>query len=209
MIARNKLHSGIPEISTMPNKELKTYCPASRQEWRQWLADNHRSEQSVWLVYYKKNSHKPTVTYQEAVEEALCFGWIDSTKKTMDEERFMQLFSRRKAASVWSRINKEKIRRLMDEGLMTGAGLESIEKAKKNGSWTILDDVEDLKVPEDLEEAFNNVKGTMDFFLSLSRSDRKAILQWLVLARKVETRQRRISEIVELAAQKLKPKQFR
>jgi len=199
----------MPEINTMPNKELKTYCPASRQEWRQWLADNHRLEQSVWLVYYKKNSHKPTVTYQEAVEEALCFGWIDSTKKTMDEERFMQLFSRRKPASVWSRINKEKIRRLMDEGLMTGAGLESIEKAKKNGSWTILDDVEDLKVPEDLEEAFNNVKGTMDFFLSLSRSDRKAILQWLVLARKVETRQRRISEIVELAAQKLKPKQFR
>ncbi len=193
----------------MPNKELKTYCPASRQEWRQWLADNHRSEQSVWLVYYKKNSHKPTVTYQEAVEEALCFGWIDSTKKTMDEERFMQLFSRRKPASGWSRINKEKIRRLTDEGLMTGAGLESIEKAKKNGSWTILDDVEDLKVPEDLEEAFNNAKGAMDFFLSLSRSDRKAILQWLVLARKVETRQRRISEIVELAAQKLKPKQFR
>lgn len=193
----------------MHHNELKTYCPASRQEWRQWLADNHRSKQSVWLVYYRKKSDKPTVAYQEAVEEALCFGWIDSTKKTIDEERFMQLFSRRKPTSIWSRINKDSVKRLIDQGLMTEAGLASVEKAKKNGYWKILDDVEDLKVPGDLEEALNNIKGAMEFFLGLSRSDRKAILVWLVLARKTETRQRRISEIVELAGQKLKPKQFR
>lgn len=193
----------------MQQAEIETFCPASRQEWRQWLAQNHRSKGAVWLVYYKKKAGIPTIIYSDAVDEALCFGWIDSTKKSLDDETFMQFFCKRKPASVWSKINKGKVQRLMDEGLMAEAGYASIERAKQAGSWTILDDVEELKIPLDLEESFNTRPGAKDFFLSLSKSARKAILQWLVLAKRPETRQNRISEIAELASQGLKPKQFR
>lgn len=151
----------------------------------------------------------PTLSWSEAVDEALCFGWIDSTRKTIDEEKFIQFFSKRKPNSVWSKINKEKVQRLIDERLMTPAGYESIERAKQNGSWAILDDVEELIIPNDLEKEFKTKLGSKDFFLSLSKSVRKSILQWLTLAKQQETRQKRMSEIAELASQKLKPKQFR
>jgi uncharacterized protein YdeI (YjbR/CyaY-like superfamily) len=120
----------------------------------------------------------------------------------------MQFFSKRKPKSVWSKVNKEKIKRLMDTDLIAQAGLDSIEKAKQNGSWTILDEVEELIIPNDLEKAFESLLGSKDFFLSISKSVRKALLQWLVLAKLPETRQKRISEIAERASQKLKPKQF-
>jgi uncharacterized protein YdeI (YjbR/CyaY-like superfamily) len=104
-------------------KEIETFYPKGRQEWREWLQINHDKKQSVWLIYYKKKSKIPTVTYSEAVDEALCFGWIDSKSKPLDNEKFMQFFSKRKANSDWSRVNKEKIERLTSEGLMTKAGL--------------------------------------------------------------------------------------
>lgn len=192
----------------MQQKDINTFCPASQQDWRQWLKENHNSEQSVWLVYYKKKSNVPTVTYNDAVDEALCFGWIDSTRKSLDHETFMQFFCKRKPNSVWSKINKGKVLRLIDNGLMTKAGFDSIETAKQNGSWIILDDVEELKIPEDLATEFTGNPGSEDYFLSLSRSVRKGILQWLVLAKRPETRQKRVAEIAELAARKLKPKQF-
>ncbi|MCW3123706.1 MAG: hypothetical protein JWQ38_3198 [Flavipsychrobacter sp.] len=188
--------------------EIETFCPAGRKEWRRWLKQNHKSKPSVWLICYKMSAGVPTISWSEAVEEALCFGWIDSVRKTLDEERFIQFFSKRKAKSTWSKVNKEKIRQLIDKGLMVQAGYDSIEIAKQNGSWTILDEVEELKMPDDLEKELNTRPGAMDFFLSLSRSVRKAMLQWLVLAKQQETRQRRINEIAERAAQKLKPKQF-
>lgn len=192
----------------MQTTAIETFSPTSRENWREWLAENHRSKQSIWLVYYKIQANIPTVSYNDAVDEALCFGWIDSTRKSLGDDTFMQFFSKRKPNSVWSKINKGKIQRLIDEGLMTEAGFESIEKAKQNGSWSILDEVEELIIPEDLENEFNTKAGSKDFFLSLSKSVRKAILQWLVLAKQAETRQRRIAEIAELASQKLKPKQF-
>ena len=92
----------------MQEKEIPTFCPASSQEWRQWLEENHRSAESIWLVYYKKKADKPTITWSEAVDQALCFGWIDSTAKPIDEEKYMQFFSKRKPNSVWSKINKKK-----------------------------------------------------------------------------------------------------
>jgi uncharacterized protein YdeI (YjbR/CyaY-like superfamily) len=193
----------------MQKKELETFCPASQQEWRQWLKKNHKSKRSVWLVYYKKSSNTPTITYNEAVDEALCFGWIDSTKKSLDEERSMQFFCPRKPNSVWSKINKAKVLRLIEEGRMTNAGLECIEAAKANGSWVILDEVEELIIPKDLSKEFKIHPGSKEYFLTLSKSVKKMILQWLVLAKRPETRQNRIKEIAELAAQKLKPKQFR
>ena len=189
-------------------KEIETFYPKDRQEWREWLQRNHDKKQSVWLIYYKKKSKIPTVTYSEAVDEALCFGWIDSKAKPLDEEKFMQFFSRRKEKSVWSKVNKEKIERLTKEGLMTKAGYEIIETAKQNGSWTILDEAEALIIPDDLEKEFQKRNNAKEYFLSLSRSDKRNILQWLVLAKRQETREKRINEIVELAGKNQKPKQF-
>ena len=189
-------------------KEIEKFYPKSRQEWREWLQDNHDKKQSVWLIYYKKKSNIPTVIYSEAVDEALCFGWIDSKSKPIDEHKFMQFFSRRKPNSVWSRVNKEKIERLTNEGLMTKAGYEIIEIAKQNGSWTILDEAEALIIPDDLDKELQKRKNAKEYFLSLSRSDKRNILQWLVLAKRQETRDKRIAEIVELADKNQKPKQF-
>ena len=193
----------------MPEKKIETYCPQSRKDWRQWLEKNHQSKQSVWLVCYTKKSNVPTITWSDAVDEALCFGWIDSTRKTIDESSFMQFFSKRKPNSNWSKINKEKVRQLIDGGQMTEAGYKSIETAKQNGSWIILDEVEELIIPDDLEIAFEKHKGSKEYFLSLSKSIKKIILSWIALAKLRETRQKRIDEIAESAAQNLKPRHLR
>ncbi|WP_159475071.1 YdeI family protein [Dyadobacter sp. 3J3] len=193
----------------MSKEIIDTFYPQSRQEWRKWLLDNHDKKQSIWLIYYKKKSNIPTIIYSEAVDEALCFGWIDSKSKPLDDERFMQFFCKRKANSVWSKINKEKIERLTKEGLMTKAGFETVEKAKQNGSWTVLDEAEALIISKDLEKEFEKRPNAKTYFLGLSRSDKRNILQWLTLAKRKETREKRIIEIVELAQQNLKPKQFR
>lgn len=191
------------------NKDTETFYPKNRQEWREWLQTNHNSQQSVWLIYYKKKSNRPTLTYSEAVEEALCFGWIDSKAKSVDEDTFMQFFSRRKVNSVRSKVNKEKVERLIDENRMTPAGYYIVDSAKENGSWTILDEAEALKIPKDLEDELQKRLHAKTYFCSLSRTDKRNILQWLTLAKRQETRQKRITEIVELADIDLKPKQFR
>lgn len=190
------------------DNQLDTFYPKNRQEWRDWLHENHNKKQSVWLIYYKKKSNKPTVIYSEAVEEALCFGWIDSRAKPIDEVRFMQFFCKRKPKSVWSKVNKEKIERLTQAGLMAKAGFESIEIAKQNGYWSILDDVEALIIPADLEVELDKLPIAKTNFLNFSRTDKRNILQWIRLAKKDETRINRINEIVTFALQNLKPKQF-
>lgn len=192
----------------MHKHEVETFCPANRMEWRQWLVANHISSQSVWLVLHKMKSNIPTISWSEAVDEALCFGWVDSKRKSIDTEKFIQFFCKRKPSSTWSKINKEKVINLMDQGLMVSAGLACIETAKQNGSWNILDDVEAYKIPEDLEMAFQSYEGAAAFFSGLSKSVRKAILQWLVLAKQPQTRLKRITEISESASKRMKPKQF-
>ncbi len=189
-------------------KEIETFYAKNRQEWREWLQGNHDKKQSIWLICYKKKSNIPTVTYGEAVDEALCFGWIDSKAKPLDDEKYMQFFCKRKVNSVWSKINKEKIERLVNEGRMTEKGFETIERAKQNGSWTILDEAEANIIPDDLEKAFQGRPNAKQYFSGLSRSDKRNILQWLVLAKRKETREKRINEIAELADKKQKPKQF-
>ena len=193
----------------MLEEDRETFYPTSRLEWRQWLTEHHSSKQSVWLIQYKKKSKVATISWSEAVEEALCFGWVDSKRIPVDEEKFMQFFCRRKAKSTWSKINKDKVQQLINSGMMTPAGLESIAIAKRNGSWTILDDVEELRIPSDLDEAFASLAGSKEYFMSLSKSVKKMLLQWVVLAKRPDTRQQRINEIAEFASQKLKPKQFR
>lgn len=192
----------------MTEQYTESFCPSSRKQWRAWLLKNHVKKQFVWLICYKKKSNKPTLPWSELVDEALCFGWIDSVRKTVDKDQFKQFFSKRKNNGTWSKINKEKIKQLIDAGLMNKAGHECIEAAKQNGSWTLLDQVETLKIPKELAKEFKSNPGSKDYFLSLSKSVRKAMLQWIALAKREETKQKRISEIATLAAKKLKPKQF-
>lgn len=192
----------------MPKKEVETYCPASKAEWRAWLEMNHRSTQSVWLVYFRASTKIPSLTWSEAVDEALCFGWIDSTKKTIDEERYMQYFTKRKPSSTWSKVNKDKVAQLIQNDLMTKAGFDSIETSKQNGNWSLMDDVEKLIVPEDLKIALDAQEGAMAFYQSQTKSIKKGLLHWVVVAKRAETREKRISEIVESAARGMKPDRF-
>lgn len=190
----------------MQKTEVEIFYPASPTDWRKWLEKNHLSKQAVWLVFFSKSSNKKTISWSEAVDVALCFGWIDSKKIKIDEITSHQFFSKRKPKSTWSKINKEKVQKLIKGGHMTGAGLKSIEIAKQNGSWALLDEVEALIIPEDLDAEFQTKPNSKAYFLSLSKSARKSILQWVVLAKRPETRQNRITEIVELAAQGKKPR---
>lgn len=189
-------------------QEAEVFYPKSASEWRKWLEQHHISRSSVWVVFYSKASQKPSLSWSEAVDIALCYGWIDSKKIKIDHETSHQFFSKRKAKSTWSKINKDKILKLIESGLMAKAGLDSIEIAKQNGSWTILDQVEELIVPQDFEDALDAKPGAKEFYESLSKSVRKMMLAWLVFAKRPETRQSRIDEIAELASKRQKPKQF-
>ena len=157
----------------------------------------------------RKKSSNFNLNWSDSVDEALCFGWIDSTKRSIDNEKYIQYFSKRKANSTWSKINKDKVDYLTSENLMQEAGHKTIEIAKKNGSWLILDEVEALVIPEDLKKEFNERVGSLEYYESLSKSAKKILLAWVVLAKRAETRQKRIIEIAENASRKLKPKQFR
>lgn len=190
----------------MQNNEIEIFYPKSQTAWRKWLEKNYLSKQAVWLVFYNKNSELKSITWSEAVDVALCFGWIDSKKIKIDKETSHQFFSKRKPKSTWSKINKNKVDKLIEQGLMTKAGFESIETAKENGSWTILDEVEELIIPADLEAKFIDKPNLKDYFLSLSKSAKKLLLTQLLFAKTTQTRQKRIAEIIEQAEQKLKPK---
>lgn len=190
----------------MHKKEIPIFYPECLADWRTWLETNHQAEEAVWLVFYRKSSGKATLTWSEAVDVALCFGWIDSKKVKAGDGSSHQFFSSRKPKSTWSKINKAKVDVLIKNGLMAEAGYRSIEVAKQNGSWTMLDGVEELMVPEDLAEKLNTNPDAYDFFQSSSKSVKKAILQWIVLARRPETRQKRINEFVEFALRKQKPR---
>lgn len=190
------------------SKEPEIFYPKSINAWRKWLEKKHLSKTCVWLVFYNKASAKKSISWADAVDVALCYGWIDSKKIKIDDETSHQFFSKRKAKSTWSKINKGKILKLIDDGLMAKAGLDAIAVAKQNGSWTILDEVEELTIPKDLEQALKKNPGAKQFFTNLSKSTRKAMLQWIVLAKRPETRKARIDEIAELASKKMKPKQF-
>lgn len=188
---------------------VEEYCPKDNEDWRKWLELNHKKKDAVWLILYRKKSSKYNLSWSESVDQALCFGWIDSTKKTIDDDCYKQYFTKRKAKSNWSKVNKNKVKNLIDQGLMQEEGYKSIEIAKENGSWTILDRVEELVIPEDLKEEFANHEGSIKYFQSLSKSSMKILLYWVVSAKRKETRRKRILEIAENASKNLKPKQFR
>lgn len=193
----------------MESDAVERIEPADAAEWRVWLEANHASAAAVWLVYRKKGSGQRALSWSEAVDEALCFGWIDSKVQPIDDLRYEQWFTVRKPTSVWSKINKEKIDRLLAERRIAPAGLAVIEAAKANGSWSILDDAENLVLPDDLAAALAERPGAADGYDAYPRSTKRYILQWLATAKRPETRAKRIAEAAEDAAASRLPKALR
>ncbi|MEM1218647.1 MAG: YdeI/OmpD-associated family protein [Bacteroidota bacterium] len=177
--------------------------------WREWLQENHTRVASVWLIIFHKKSDTPSVYYDDAVDEALCFGWIDSKPNKRDEESYYQYFSQRKPRSNWSRVNKEKIARLEEEGRLQAAGIEMISEAKRLGTWNALDEVENGVIPNDLQEAFSRFPGAADYFAAFPWSVRRGILEWIFNAKRPATRTKRIQETAEKAAQNIRANQYR
>jgi len=171
-------------------------APVSRAEWRAWLAAHHGDSRGAWVMIAKKRSGATGPTYEEAVEEALCFGWIDSRMHRLDDARFEQWFSPRRAGSIWSRSNKQRVERLVEAGLMTPAGLVKIEAAKADGSWEILDRVDAREVPKDLAEALAAVPGAPEGFAALAPSAQKEYLYWVLSAKRRGTRAARVAAVV-------------
>ncbi len=187
---------------------IKTFYAKNRKTWRSWLEKNNDKEKSVWLIIYRKDTAKKSVNYAEAVEEALCFGWIDSKANKRDEESFYQFFTRRNLKSYWSRLNKERVAKLIDDRLMTSRGLETIELAKRNGTWTALDKIENLELPIDLKKALKQNAEAAKYFDAFPRFVKKGILEWIQNAKKEETREKRIKETVSLALKNIRANQY-
>jgi uncharacterized protein YdeI (YjbR/CyaY-like superfamily) len=183
--------------------------PLTRAEWRAWLAANHTRREGVWLISYKKATARPRVEYDEAVEEALCFGWVDSKANTLDDERSMLWFAPRKARTGWSRPNKERVERMVAAGLMAPAGQAKIDAAKADGSWELLDAVENLEIPPDLAAALDAYAAARANFEAFPRSARRGILEWIVQAKTPATRAKRIEETARLAAENRRANQWR
>lgn len=160
---------------------------------------HHATSTGVWLISWKSTTGKPRISYEESVEEALCFGWIDSKAGTLDEDRSMLWFAPRRPGSGWSRPNKERVERLERAGLLTDAGRRAIERARRDGSWTLLDDVENLVVPEDLARAFAARPGAREHWESFPRSAKRSMLDWITQARRPETREQRVTATAEAA----------
>ena len=199
------MHVGVKKPNVLASLE-QVYVP-DRAAWRRWLAKQHGRSPGIWLVFDKKSSRPDRLAYGHAVEEALCFGWIDSLVKRLDDERYVQLFTPRKPKSTWSRSNKVRVERLLAEGLMAAAGLASIELAKANGSWESLDAVEAFVMPDDLAKALAAVPGAAENFAGFAPSQRKAYLHWISQAVRPETRAKRIQEVAGHAAAGRKTRQ--
>jgi len=181
----------------------------SRVAWRDWLVAHHRDATGVWAVTWRTPTGRPAPTYDALVEEALCVGWVDSAARRLDDERTMLRFTPRRAGSGWARPNKRRVERLLADGLMLPAGLAVVERAQVDGTWTKLDAVEDLLVPDDLAAAFAERPPAAEEFAAFPRSVRKEILGWIVQAKRVETRQRRVRETADLARRGERAHQWR
>jgi uncharacterized protein YdeI (YjbR/CyaY-like superfamily) len=174
--------------------------PCARSAWRAWLEANHATAGGAWLIMWRPSSGRECLDYEAAVQEALCFGWVDSTGRPVDAERNRQYFAPRKTRSPWAATNKARVERLLAEGRMAPAGLRAIERAKSNGSWEVLDSVERLEVPEDLKSALGARAPAAANFAAFPRSARKMQLAWIALAQRLETRATRVTTVAEAAA---------
>ena len=176
----------------------------SRQRLRDWLEANHATATTFWLISYKKHVKESYVPYGDIVEELLCYGWIDTRTRRLDDDRTMLLVAPRKSGSTWSASNKQRVALLVKDGLMTPAGQEKIEEAQRDGSWSYLDEIENLIIPDDLAKALATNKAAQRNFASFNASSKKVILFWIKAAKREETRTRRVRETVRLAAMGVK-----
>ena len=184
--------------STGPDGDPR-FHPETRAEWRDWLAGHHADTRRVWVVTWKRTTGRPAPSYDDLVEEALCYGWVDSTAGTVDTERGMMRFTPRKPGSGWARTNKARVERLTAAGLMAEPGLAAVRSAHEDGSWTLFDDVENLVVPADLAAALEALPPARANFDAFPPSARKQILAWVVTAKRAETRASRIRTAAEKA----------
>jgi uncharacterized protein YdeI (YjbR/CyaY-like superfamily) len=180
--------------------DLPIYHPGDLAAWRSWLSANCASVRGVWVASWRKGSGRDSVAYEDLVEEALCFGWIDSTVNLLDDERQLQLMTPRKPKSGWTRLNRQRVEAMEAQGRMTDAGRRVVEAAKANGSWTMYDVVEDLLEPDDLRDALDAVRPARAAWDGFPPSARKQMLWWVVSAGKPATRANRIEKIVTEAA---------
>ncbi len=173
-------------------------------EWREWLHQNHSDYKGVYLIFYKVENEEPSMRWEEAVKVALCYGWIDSTVKSLGNGKRKQYFCPRKPKSIWSALNKKYLKNLLANDLMHESGLRSIAIAKENGSWTALDDIENLVIPDNLQKAFDQNKTAFSNFQSFAPSYKKGYLYWLGQAKREETQNKRIAEIIKLCEANIK-----
>jgi len=170
-----------------------------RSAWREWLRENHGIRREIWLIYYKKHTGKPSIPYDDSVEEALCFGWIDSIIKKLDEERFARKFTPRKPKSSWSETNKERARKMMRNGKMTEVGLAKIREAKKSGEWSRTPPKrKELVIPPYMKAALARNEKAQENFYNLAKSYRRQYVGWISSAKREETRKRRLAEVIRL-----------
>ncbi|MEM9324379.1 MAG: YdeI/OmpD-associated family protein [Bacteroidota bacterium] len=199
----------LPPIHETERQGVATCYAKDAQQWRSWLEANHQDTAAVWLIIYHKGSDRPSVTYPEAVDEALCFGWVDSKPNKRDNQSFYQYFAARNPKSNWSRVNKEKVERLTQSNRMTPAGLQMVAMAKETGTWDALDDVENLVIPADLQALLEGHPRAKAHFEAFPRSVKRGILEWIFNAKRAETRKKRIDETVKLAAENIRANQYR
>lgn len=181
----------------------------NRLAWRRWLEKNHSKVKNVRLIIYHKASQSPGIRYDEAVEEALCYGWIDGKANRRDAETFIVLFAKRSPESTWSRSNRRRVEKMLKLGRMAKAGLETVELAKRQGTWAALAPAEELVIPDDLQQALAKQPTASRNFSTFRPSSRQMILAWITTAKKPETRQKRIEETVRLAAVNISVDQYR
>lgn len=189
----------MPPYKSVPAREDQLFMP-DRASWRAWLVQNHATRSSIWLVFTKKTSSTRSIDYAAAVEEALCFGWIDSKVQRIDEERYRQYFSARKPDGYWNGANKKRVAKLVKAGLMTPAGRAAIDAAKANGSWEFLDDVEGMVLPDDLAAALAQQPGARDAYEGFSNTKKQGVLLWIKQAKREATRANRIARVVAAAS---------
>ncbi len=175
------------------------YTPKDRNDWRIWLMNNHAKETEVWLVFLKKHTEKPNLSYNDAVEEAVCFGWIDGVKRSIDKDRYMHRFTPRKANSNWSESNKKRARHMIDAGRLAPAGKRSIDRAKKNGKWSKPVGASSVfKMPAELKAKLESNEQAASFFATLAPSYQRQYFAWIATAKRPETRKCRVDEAIGL-----------
>ena len=179
------------------------FQPKSRKAWRDWLKKHHASSPGIWLVYAKRHTGIASLSYDDAVEEALCYGWIDSLVHPIDDDLYKQVFTPRKPKSVWSKANKARVKRLMAAGLMTAPGTAAVAQAKKNGKWNGLDEAASLAMPPDLLKAIAASAAARKNWLAYSPGMRKGFLYMVASAKRPETRAARIAQVVDTVARKV------